>query len=90
MEWQVDGWQGTPGTWWDSKRQKVELAKRAELVKWQALVEEREPVEPQADRACPSEEALPPRPSSTRPMPIEGTQLVSPPAAPLPVGTLTM
>ena len=54
------GWQGTSGTWWDSKRQKVELAKWAELVKWQPFVEEREPVEPQVDWGSPTEEEPPP------------------------------
>ncbi len=80
-------WQGASGTWRDNERQQVELVEQAELVKWQAPVEEREPVEPQADRGSPSEEELPPRPSSTRPMPFEGKQLVSPLAPPpLPMG----
>ena len=79
-------WQGASGTWWDNKRQKAELVEQAELVKWQALVEERGPVEPQADRGSCSEEGLPPRPSSTRPLPFEGKQLVSPPAPPLLMG----
>ena len=51
-------WQGASGTWWDNKRQKVELVEQAELVKWQAPVEEREPWSRRLTGALPPRRSL--------------------------------